>query len=263
MNKKSPRGIMHVLFIVIILLTSCIGQTAPINPNCKEQVQAQPHAWLLRTPNIHFVFWGQYWAYAYYNADTTSFAPSGLEKDAYQAIWQKLIANGIFDRLSEYNIGKTELDMVNYAIDPTDDGSESIDDSTIPNKLNTAIANGDLHVPDDQSLFVIFLPPGERSSTMIKKGQGGYHAHSSYGQTNYAYAIVQYYSPDVGIGFFDITNHFVSHETYEAITDPDVASGYFDPNTTNEIGDFCQDASIMIGGIVVQQVWSEMQCKCL
>lgn len=250
--------VKFVLALGLFVLTACGGMTDAgsastpgASPNCEHQLTHTPGSWLLTNANIRFVFWGKYWV----DAD--------IEETAYQATWQKLVHGGVFDRLAEYGIQGAMLDSYNYSVKSSDDlKTNSVDDDAIPTELNSDIAAGQLPVPTDQTVFVVFLPPGALTPFMVKQNYNGYHTNTSYGHTNYAFAVIEYYPFNQTVQEYVGTNGVMSHELYEAFTDPDTSTGYTDSG--NEVGDLCGGQFVKINDIaIVQKVWSEGACKCL
>jgi hypothetical protein len=57
----------------------------------------------------------------------------------------------------------------------------------------------------------------------------------------------------------------ITHEAYEAVTDPDPKTGYYDHDrgTETEIGDICNLQITMMDGYPIQLVWSQDRCGCI
>lgn len=216
------------------------------NPGCIYEVyRHQPDGWVLSSPTLHFVFWGTYWQV---NSD---------EEQRYVASWTYLI-NGpgdVLKRLSEYGVhGATMSNFpanANLQVKPV-----QLDDTTFDAELTNEIASSDVAVPDNNALYVVFLPPKTTTDKLVHNKWNGYHASSNYGDIPFAYAIIEYNTDWI------TTNGVVSHEIYEATTNPS-GQGYYD-NVHGEVGDLCQFFdTTAIDGITVQKVWSEAACRCL
>jgi hypothetical protein len=250
--------------ILAFVLVGCAGQIATEekvdNPNCVHRITHTVGSWVLSTPTIRFVFWGKYWASP--SVYARNYVRSGLEQDAYQSNWQNLISNGVFDRLAEYTVENAVLDPHNYNTNQFDDKTTSVDDGSIPNELNNEIMAGALPVPNNQSIFVVFLPPNVLTPNIAKNNWGAYHSAAIYGNIKYTYAVIRYTAFNQDLAQFYGTNIAVSHELYEAFTNPD-GNGYFEYSSGNEIGDLCQGMFTTIDGIDVQKVYSGGACKCL
>ena len=262
---KSLIGVSFIAFVV-----GCAGKGSSddlgLNPNCNHSVyRHDPNGWLLKTPELHLDFYGSYW----------SNNPS--ESSLFEAQWESLLTNGTaLQRLSEYGIVQGTIDSNYYNTDLSIDTSLSsvddagitldklgmtddqslIDDSAIPSQINSDIQAGILPLPNDNTIYVIVLPPYVGTKSMTGKGYYAYHSHYAYGSSRYAFAVIHY-------GDSDTINVSIAHETYEAASNPD-GNGYYDDNAIDgEIGDFCDRIPEYIDGIVVQKVWSEASCVCL
>jgi hypothetical protein len=236
----------------------------------------QANGWLLTHPQVHFVFWGSYW---------TGSLQGDVDQSQYYKPWDVLLNGGnVLDRLSQYGIGSGSFDTNVYNSNanlllPTGDGGLGqdtyYDASTdaqaqiltvlptqfVPNELNNEIQVGLLPVPDSNTFYGVFLPPGYIPTNDYNLTLGGFHGYGSYGSQKYTFAIFLY------SGWFDEMMGIISHELYEASTNPDVANGWFDDNTGEEVADLCQVANEpfwweTIDGYSVQKVWSQQACTC-
>ncbi len=251
------------------------------NPACPHHVARQnSQSWLLLHPNMKLIFWGDYW----YN-DTTFYYVT------IQGVWNYLFGNGqVLQRLSEYGISGgiidpsvyvTNLDVMTKTLaslddagadggpltDPSDAGIYNGPDGAVPfqylkdedivSEINSEIQLGQLPLPGiDNTLYTIVLPPAVKTVNMAKHDWYAYHASGSYGTMRYAFAVAQFSSD------LSTVDGAISHELYEAATDPDGTTGYMDTDGS-EVGDLCQGASDEMGGWQVQKVWSEQVCQCL
>ena len=72
-----------------------------------------------------------------------------------------------------------------------------------------------------------------------------------------------------GVIEYDVDNRQIlsvlTHEVYEAVTDPDVETGYFDhiQGAETEIGDLCNKQMTPMDGYSVQKLWSQRNCGCV
>jgi hypothetical protein len=91
-------------------------------------------------------------------------------------------------------------------------------------------------------------------STMFEPSLGPTNQYNG----NVVYAVVEYSSNTTQ------TMSVITHEVYEAATDPDGSTGYWDPpdGGETEIGDPCNLQTIILDGYPVQQVWSQAACGC-
>ena len=128
------------------------------------------------------------------------------------------------------------------------------DPTTPPTNATDAIIQGEVskylstHAFDPSAIYEVFLPNGTYSSDGTSTSCGGpnlkycaYHGNFNSGSNNVKYASMPY--PSCGgcqsAGFSDTQNieHFVSHETREAVTDAD-GSAWYD-RRGNEADDKC------------------------
>jgi len=206
---------------------------------------------MLAEPEVHLDFWG----------DWDNF-PLARQPISFEQDWLVLFGSGhVFQRLSEYGIHEGMIDS-NYYTNPgsttyvndgglDDAGQSLLDDNSFPAIINNEIQGGTLPYPNDNTIYVIMLPPNIFTASMLKNNWGGYHMHASFGAQRYAFAIVSYSENDI----------MASHELYEAATDPD-GNGLYDRNTGSEIGDLCQSYIELVAGLAVQKVWSQALCQC-
>lgn len=111
--------------------------------------------------------------------------------------------------------------------------------------------------PHSSWIFVIMLPNGIISAFDTANGFIGHHRSYTYKGNTVWYAVVEYSSNT------SRTLNVITHEVYEAATDPDLLTGYFDSATGNEVGDLCNLQTAMMDGYPVQQVWSQQTCSCI
>lgn len=220
-----------------------------------------PDGWLITHPVVNFVFWGDYW--------TT--ATGNQQAYTYEAIWSSLFSTTeLYTPVAEYGINTPVLNSnlyfgdVNIPTEETDAGGSFVvyDDTSanVSAALNSAIQQGQLPVPDSttattsSTIYVVFLPPNATTQLMLTYGDDGYHSTTSYGTLKYSYAFITY-------GSTDYTDSIVSHELYEASSDP-ASQGYWDDATSEEIADLCDWVETTVNGYVVQKVWSQDTCQC-
>ena len=184
-----------------------------------------------------------------------------------------------FGRTGEYNvitqysgIQLTDLTNVNW-----------IDNSTPPTNVTDAAVRGEVvkilnahhgGVADPSTIYEVFLPPGSYASYGNLTSCGGpnlyfcaYHSNFSYKGVDVKYASLPY--PSCGgcqwSGWSDALNfqHFVCHETREAVTDPD-GNAWFD-RQGNEADDKCawSPALFTDAGFGYQYEWSNANSGCV
>lgn len=235
--------------------SDAVGPPQPIGNGCKNNVVRQnPNGWLLTNPEIHFDFWGDW-------SSQTKYDPN-----YFWSTWFNLIENdGVLSRLSEYGIHRGEVDPYYYGnngspalgdagVAVTDAGAEQIDDSTIVPQLQHEIQFSQLPYPNDDTLYVVMLPPNITTVGMVKNSWSAYHNWAMYGSQRFTFAVVTFNN--------EWTNVYASHEIGEAATDPDLSSGYYDSATGEEVGDLCNGEGTSVSGIVVQTYWSQTLCDC-
>ncbi len=234
------------------------------------------------------IFWGAQW-------QTGTNAPIIT---AINDFFNAVLTSSLMEMLSEYSTPSTQIkhgSLLSSVIkSDTEPGSGSqVTDGQIQTALQGWISaqDGTVVQPTENTLYFIYLPSGVTASlpdsdgtdTDIScaatnkatntKGMCGYHSSYVKGSTVY-YAVIPL---DIGTcincsayGASQIERLTVvsSHELCEAITNPD-GTGWFDPNTNNEIGDICAPPPAGAGGIftignaVVQAEWSNSRCGCL
>lgn len=252
---------MKYMALVTIMVAACGGSTsnstdAPSSSsnNCPYSVARQDSSgWLLTRPEVHLNFWGDW---------KDSYTPGIFENT-----WSTLLNGGtVLQRLSEYGIHEGTCDSkyymttgsTTYANDGgsfDDAGTNALDDSTFGDTINAEIRLNQLPYPNDNTLYLIFLKPGDTTEMILSHHWGGYHDNYSYGSQRYAYAILRY------LGDSD-TTVTTSHEIYEAATNPGDGPGYSDRTSGEEVGDLCQGNNENIDGCTVQTVWSQQLCQC-
>jgi len=178
------------------------------------------------------------------------------ERDFYKAALSAFGNDPAFwNRLSEY--GVTGGSYVG-TIDLTRFGgpSASLSEQDITDALTFRFNN--LTTPPDQdTIYAIMLPDGLSSAYDTMNSFIGHHQVYQYNGKPVYYAVVEYSSNTTQ------TLSVITHEIYEAATDPDGSTGYRDASGgEDEVGDFCNLQTMMIGMYPVQKVWSQKDCGC-
>ena len=194
-------------------------------------------------PTIHLIFWGNWDASAQANK------------------LQAEIDGGMLDRLAEYgNTGATLSDQLYQpaSIPMGTAPGTYVEDATIDATLESYFRTDAVPPPGKEDFYVVFLPPGTDTVNMIEHGGDAYPIGALHDGTYYTYAVILNVDTDVAL----------SHELYEAITDPYGTGWHAGPNGA-EAADMCEppiSATYTLdtfGGVQVAQVWSPSQGKCL
>jgi hypothetical protein len=103
------------------------------------------------------------------------------------------------------------------------------------------------------------LPNGITSAYDRANHFGGHHQTYKYKNTNIWYGVVEYNTNT------NTTMNVITHEVYEAATDPDLSTGYWDPPNggETEVGDLCNLQTMTVDSYPVQKVWSQKACGCI
>lgn len=199
----------------------------------------KPGSWVLASPQIHLVFWGSWWSTTAGGTNTMS-----VETQA----WNVLAADPAFTYpVQEYGVGASRLagTFQSYWDIPTGQLSET----TIQNELTTEIQNGTLPNGDNQAIYVLLLPPDTQSAYDIGNKFGGHHNTLN----GFTYAIIESHTN---------LDAVISHEVYEACTNPDTSSGWWGANGETEVGDLCSP-TWNLDGYTLSTAWSEKNCQCI
>jgi hypothetical protein len=215
---------------------------------CPVDVQRQSSSGpLITTPKIVLLWWSTYF-----------WDVHRKEKNYYKTALSAFGSDSAFwNRLSEYGITSGSY---SGTIDLTRFGgpSTSLTEQAIRDAL-TFRFNNLYNPPDGNSIYVVMLPNGVTSAYDTSNGFIGHHQTYTYKGQNVWYAVVEY-STDTRQ-----TLSVITHEVYEAATDPDLSTGYWDPahGGETEIGDLCNLQTMIVDGFPVQQVWSQKGCDCI
>jgi hypothetical protein len=155
-----------------------------------------------------------------------------------------------------------------------------VDNSAAPTNATDAAVQGEVTKiigqigGDANTIYEVFLPPSSYSSYGSSTSCGGphlvycaYHSNFTSSGLDVKYASMPY--PSCGgcqwTGWTDAQNfdHFSSHETREAVTDPD-GSAWFD-RQGNEADDKCawSPSPFLTGGFGYQYEWSNLNSGCV
>jgi hypothetical protein len=111
---------------------------------------------------------------------------------------------------------------------------------------------------DSNTIYVVMLPNGVTSDYDTSNSFVGHHQTYKYKGQNIWYSVVEYNTDTRQ------TLSVITHEVYEAATDPDVSTGYFDhaKGGETEVGDLCSGQTMILDGYTIQLVWSQNNCAC-
>jgi hypothetical protein len=199
----------------------------------------QSPSWVLTNPQVHLVFWGNYWATV----------QGGKQEMAAQMVeWNTLASDpNFYGLVSQYGVGTgTYAGTINsYWQIPTGQLSEQ----AIQTELTNEIANSVLPTPDSNTIFILLLPPDTQGQYDVQNNFGGHH----WNQNGYTYATIEYTGDPTGT---------IAHETWEAATDPD-GNGWWGPGGETEVADLCKgNSSWSLDGYTLPTVWSQKDCQC-
>jgi hypothetical protein len=217
---------------------------------------------VLTSAHVVFIFWGTF--------------PAGYTS-TLQAFRNQFGTNGEYNTITQYSGSNGTVALTNLAGGSADwfDTSApptAVTDSIVQNKVNAYLAT---HSFDANAIYEVVIP----SSSYSDDGSGAtscggpnlaycaYHSWigSGTGATKYS---IQPYPSCSGCtvsGWSDVQNqeHFVCHETREAVTDP-TGSTWYD-RSGNEADDKCawSPAPFLSGGFGYQDEWSNASRACV
>jgi len=279
-----------VFFAVLLIALGAFAQNVPElnNPNTHHFL---PRGWarpgggggsnliyhtggaVIPVAHVVFIFWGP------------SFNVGGSADNTYAQTLQAFRNN--FGTSAEYNtitqysekLGTTTfIQTSNLALGTPD----WFDTSTPPTNVTDANVQAEVsrylatHAFDGSSVYEVLIPSTSYSSDGTSTSCGGpnlaycaYHGHFTSGANDVKYAIGPYPSCSgcKSVGFSDVQNaeHFICHETREAVTDPDL-NAWFD-RQGNEADDKCAwNPAPFIDtatGFAYQYEWSNAVSGCV
>jgi hypothetical protein len=228
---------------------------------------------VIQAAHVVFIFWGPSFnggaqsTYANQLQQFRNHFGTAPEYNTITQYYQNLGSGNQFIGLS--NLAGGSADWFDTSTPPT-----NVTDATVQSEVNSYIAaNG----YDASAIYEVIIPPSSYSSDGSSTSCGGpslaycaYHGHFN-NSTNGAdtkYAIGPYpgCSGCQTAGFSDYQNaeHFICHETREAVTDPDL-NAWFD-RRGNEADDKCAWSPtpfIGSGGFAYQYEWSNAVSGCV
>jgi hypothetical protein len=214
---------------------------------------------LLTAVDAQAVFYGSGWS----NNTSDSTTASAFVKDLTQSAYMDALKS------AGYGVGRGTTETAAFDTRSLGNGS-TITDASIQAALKADITAGTVAALNNNSLYIVYVQPNV--AVNLGNGQGttqqgilGYHgAFTGPNGQAVRYAVVAYPGGTVGnsslgTSAIDQLTAVTSHETAEAVTDPDVnysTLGWYDPQR-GEIGDIEENnpnAYVRMDGYLVQEV---------
>jgi hypothetical protein len=218
---------------------------------------------VLAAAKVVSIFWGPSWG--------TNSNP-GSTASHIMGFFANFGSTGEWRTIAQYGSGSTNLTNT-FWIDSTNPPNQAVTDSDVHAEVLKYI-NGHGGVPDDSTVYEVFIPNGFYAKSGNSTSCGGpnlqfcaYHGHFSGLNHDIKYASMPY--PSCGgcqwTGFTVEQNfdHFSCHETREAATDPDLNAWY--DRRGNEADDKCawSPAPFIDAGFGYQWEWSNADSGCV
>jgi hypothetical protein len=274
-----------VCLAVLALATAAVAQEVPDVPPGNETHSMAVRGWagpggggaqnliyhaggdVIRNAKVVLIFWGSFPA-GYTSAIQgfrNQFGTTGEYNTITQYYGEDQVAG--YGNIALSNLGGGTADWFDTSTPPTN-VTDSIVRAKVQEYLNT-------HAFDDSTVYEVFIPSGSYSSSGSSTSCGGpslaycaYHGHFTSGANDVKYSIEPYPSCSgcKVSGWTDAQNqeHFVCHETREAVTDPDL-DAWFD-RRGYEADDKCAWSPtpfIGSGGYGYQYQWSNADKGCV
>jgi hypothetical protein len=217
----------------------------------------------ITSARVVFIFWGP------------SFASGGADNGyatSLQGFRNQFGTTGEYNVITQYsgilksNLGSGTADMFDTSTPPS-----SVTDSNVRSEVNKYLQT---HTFNSSTIYEVVIPRTSHSSNGGGTSCGGsplqycaYHGHFASGGNDVKYSI----EPWPGCsgcqvsGWTTVQNqeHFVTHETREAVTDPDL-NAWFD-SSGQEADDKCawSPTPFLSGGFGYQWEWSNANSACV
>jgi hypothetical protein len=222
---------------------------------------------VIRNAKVVFIFWGSF--PAGYTSELVNFRNQFGTTGEYNTITQYYGEDAVagFGNIAQSNLGGGTADLFDTSTPPT-----NVTDATVQSKVQAYLGS---HAFDASTIYEVVIPPGSYSSDGSSTSCGGpslaycaYHGHFSYLGHDVKYSIEPYPSCSgcsvSGWTAAQNQEHFVCHETREAVTDPDL-NAWFD-RRGYEADDKCAWSPapfIGTGGFGYQYEWSNADSGCV
>jgi hypothetical protein len=219
---------------------------------------------VITSAKVVFIFWGPSFANAA-SADHTY-------ATTLQSFRNQFGTNGEYNTITQYsgiqlaNLASGTADMFDTTTPPT-----NVTDATVRSEVTKYLTT---HTFNNSTIYEVVIPSASHSSQGGGTSCGGsplqycaYHSHYTTSGHDAKYSIQPYPSCS-GCrvsGWSDVQNqeHFVTHETREAVTDPDL-NAWFDSSGA-EADDKCawSPTPFLVSGFGYQYEWSNANGGCV
>jgi len=272
-----------VFFAVLLIALGAFAQNVPeTNPNTHHfpvQGWARPGGGgnqnlvyhtggsVIREAHVVFIFWG-FTTTDLYAAALVAFRDQFGTTPEYNVITQYYGQDSFsgYGNIGQSVLGTGAADM--YDTNPP----TNVTDSAVQGEVNKYLS---MHTFDPNAVYEVLIPSTSYSSDGSSTSCGGpslaycaYHGHFSSSGHDVKYAIGPYPScsgcQTSGFTAAQNAEHFICHETREAVTDPDL-NAWFD-RRGNEADDKCAWSPtpfIGTGGFAYQYEWSNANNGCV
>jgi hypothetical protein len=225
---------------------------------------------ILAAAKVIPIFWGTYW-----NSGT-----GATDAQTVTAYLQQYGTNSHYKTITEYYdtttggtrfIGLSTLTQASDAWHDSTNPPTNVTDSAVQGEVNKYLSS---HTWNDSTIYQVFIPPTSYSSDGTSTSCGGPHLqycayHGSYTSSGHAvkYAIEPYPSCSgcSTSGWTNMQNlqHFICHETREAVTDP--VNAWWNGHSGYEADDQCAwtPTPFLDGGYGYQYEWSNKSNACI
>jgi hypothetical protein len=209
----------------------------------------------------------------YLGSDWNSSASLQTQKGQLEQFNSTVVQSSYMDMLTNAGYGVGRGTSVAGAVDNiTLNKTTGITDAQIQSDIQAMINAGQLHAPDANGLYIVYVEPGVviktsfgASNTAFLGYHGAFAGHTAAGMAaDIHYAVIAYPgAPNFSSssqGFSSNLNELTavtSHELAEAVTDPNVnykAMGWYDFQNNGEIGDLAVGHYAVLSGYQVQDM---------
>lgn len=274
-----------VCLAVLALATAAVAQEVPDVPPGKDTHSMAVRGWakpggggannlvyhtggdVIRNAKVVLIFWGTF--PAGYTSAIQAFRNQFGTTGEYNTITQYYGEDQVsgFGNIAQSNLAGGTADWFDTSTPPT-----NVTDAIVQAKVQAYLST---HAFNDSTVYEVFIPSGSYSSSGSSTSCGGpnlaycaYHGHFTSGGNDVKYSIEPYPSCSgcKVSGWTDAQNqeHFVCHETREAVTDPDLDAWY--DRRGYEADDKCAWSPtpfIGTGGFGYQYQWSNADSGCV